>query len=328
MIKKEEKRNMRKALTVKGVSFSDKFLFSILFIFIFSLISVSAQGFILNERETNIYFLNESEIRLANMTDVTISNPQNEDFLRYSSGSSKWIQYQFDLSDYWDYDYTDLINEPTALSDFSDDLGDRGYTSVSNFTNDNNYWNDTYATFNETYADTLYAGIEWDYNQTIPAVNEILGYNYYNSTSLTMSIIQALGFYNTTEVNDINTSMKNYVDYTNGTMKNYVDSTFITQANEGNLNVNSSNYWDGYDDPTEIKAGDSDLLDGYDSSFFLPLNESLVGNYNFTGQFDYNGGWTSFLVPVNLIKFFIALSPFICFGFIFILNSNSFYIFP
>jgi len=45
-------------------------------------------------------------------------------------------------------------------------------------------------------------------------------------------------FYTKAEVNtnisDANTSMKNYVD-----------GTFITQANEGNLNVNSSEYWNG-----------------------------------------------------------------------------------
>jgi hypothetical protein len=45
----------------------------------------------------------------------------------------------------------------SSLSEFSDDLGDRGYTSNLNFTNDVNYWNDTQATFNKTYADTLYA---------------------------------------------------------------------------------------------------------------------------------------------------------------------------
>jgi len=69
------------------------------------------------------------------------------------------------------------------------------------------FWNDTYATFNKTYADTLYSTVSeplwtanysayndswsstynatydlWAYNQTIPAVNTILGWSYYNST--------------------------------------------------------------------------------------------------------------------------------------------------
>ena len=59
----------------------------------------------------------------------------------------------------WDKDYSDLINTPIALSDFSNDMGfynSTTLTSNSQLTNGNNYWNDTYATFNKTYADTLY----------------------------------------------------------------------------------------------------------------------------------------------------------------------------
>jgi len=36
----------------------------------------------------------------------------------------------------WDKDYSDLINKPTNLTEFTDDLGDRGYTHLSNFTDD------------------------------------------------------------------------------------------------------------------------------------------------------------------------------------------------
>jgi len=88
------------------------------------------------------------------------------------------------------------------LTNFTDDLGSRGYTALSNFTNDKDFinstqaqdynetnyidttisnnneswtstYNDTYAalvtdnsSWNQSYADTLYAGIEWEYNQT------------------------------------------------------------------------------------------------------------------------------------------------------------------
>ena len=45
------------------------------------------------------------------------------------------------------------------LSNFTDDLGNRNYTNNLNFTNGANYWNDTYSTFNETYADTVYSSI-------------------------------------------------------------------------------------------------------------------------------------------------------------------------
>ena len=49
--------------------------------------------------------------------------------------------------------------------------------------------------------------------------------------------------YTTTEVDAINTSMTSYVN-----------STFIAQSNEGNLNVNSSAYWDSLNSPTDITS--------------------------------------------------------------------------
>ncbi|MCK4650072.1 hypothetical protein KAT36_02465 [Candidatus Pacearchaeota archaeon] len=54
---------------------------------------------------------------------------------------------------------TDTDTTYTHLTNFTDDLGDRGYTSNLNFTNDAGYWNDASASFNKTYADTLYADI-------------------------------------------------------------------------------------------------------------------------------------------------------------------------
>ena len=91
--------------------------------------------------------------------------------------------------------FADGIDNDTAgglthLTNFTDDLGNRGYTNNLNFTNGANYWNSTFALFNKTYADTLYAdisvtgdnsswnqtladtlyaGVEWDYNQTTSA---------------------------------------------------------------------------------------------------------------------------------------------------------------
>jgi len=51
------------------------------------------------------------------------------------------------------------ISNYSHLTNFTDNLGDRGYTNNLNFTNGANFWNDTYATFNKTYADMLYADI-------------------------------------------------------------------------------------------------------------------------------------------------------------------------
>ncbi|NMB66542.1 hypothetical protein GYA25_00560 [Candidatus Woesearchaeota archaeon] len=194
--------------------------------------------------------------------------------------------YYLNTNPYAFYNSTTLQN----LSQLNNNL--RFYNSttlqnISQLANNNNYWNDTYATFNKTYADTLYAEIGeplwtsnftlynnswsstynatydlWAYNQTTPAINTILGFNYYNlssfdindyylksnpylyynsttlqnisqlnnnlgyynTTTLTMSEIQNKGFYNTTQVD---TNITN----ANTSMKNYVDALNITQAN-------------------------------------------------------------------------------------------------
>jgi len=181
--------------------------------------------------------------------------------LQYSSANSKWEAYAFVLSDWWDYDYGDLINVPTLLSDFTDDLGNRGYNSLSNFTNDYSYYNSTTLQNLSQLSNDLNIG-NWTLDKP----------NYYT-------------------ISQIENNFTNYFNksayYSNAT------STFIFQSSEGDLNVNSSNYWDGYNTPSEITSGNSELLDNYDSTFFLPLNTSLIGDFNFTGQFDYNGGWTS-----------------------------------
>jgi len=43
----------------------------------------------------------------------------------------------------WDKDYNDLINKPTHLTNFTDNLGNRGYNSLSNFTNNMGFINNT-----------------------------------------------------------------------------------------------------------------------------------------------------------------------------------------
>ncbi len=113
------------------------------------------------------------------------------------------------------------------------------------------------------------------------------------------------------------------------------NNNWIEDSQEASLNVNSSNYWDGLDTPSNftiitasglitggefsgpinwtnlqnypgacpaghavqiigdtltcinISSQGSDTLDGYDSAYFMPLNMSVVGT------FDFNGGWAS-----------------------------------
>ncbi|MEM4325859.1 MAG: hypothetical protein QXU40_00975 [Candidatus Pacearchaeota archaeon] len=82
--------------------------------------------------------------------------------------------------------YNDTFFPYTHLSNFTDDLGNRGYTSLSNFTNDVGYWNDTYATFNKTYADTLYAPISeplWTGNYSnVAFINKANSFGAFNQS--------------------------------------------------------------------------------------------------------------------------------------------------
>lgn len=54
-------------------------------------------------------------------------------------------------------------------------------------------------------------------------------------------------------------------------------SPVITYINEGNLNVNSANYWDGLNTPADINAGD--ITD--DNTYLLAVGDTATGTYNF-----------------------------------------------
>jgi len=124
--------------------------------------------------------------------------------------------------------------------------------NVSQLTNDNSYWNDTYATFNKTYADTLYSTIDEPlFTSNLTAYNSSWS-STYNSTYNTWAYNQTIPANAYTDSQDIvfNDSMKSYVDgqdtVFNTSVVNWADSKFV---------VNS--------------GGDS-----------------------LSGQYDFNGGWT------------------------------------
>jgi len=139
---------------------------------------------------TNIY---ASKIYSDDWSNVTIQESQITDLQSYLTGESD------PLYSAWDKDYGDLINIPTIPTLWDSTFNDTGDARWSGGTDtqkssDGNYlYNDTStiyfnetklndtidnkisgvagdnSSWNESYADTLYAGIEWDYNQTIPA---------------------------------------------------------------------------------------------------------------------------------------------------------------
>ena len=117
-------------------------------------------------------------------------------------------------------------------------------------------------------------------NQTIDS--KITNYNvsFFNLINVLISSIgnwsaEKYNYYTRTEIDQINTSVTNYINTTNQSILDYVENNFMP-IGVGNLTVNNTAY-----------------LDGYDSSFFMPLNNSVYGEFNF------NGGWTDDGVTIS-----------------------------
>ncbi len=71
-----------------------------------------------------------------------------------------------------------------------------------------------------------------------------------------------------------------------GSLANRVTSLFVQDINaSGDINFTGLIYGNG-SQLTGITADNSNTLDGFDSTFFMPLNTSVYGD------FDFNGGWT------------------------------------
>ncbi len=70
---------------------------------------------------------------------------------------------------------------------------------------------------------------------------------------------------------------------------NWINGSGVALA-VGNWSADKINYYNKTEVDDKIQnssVNNSDLLDGYDASFFMPLNKSVYG------QFDFNGGWTN-----------------------------------
>jgi hypothetical protein len=128
------------------------------------------------------------------------------------------------------------------LTNFSNDLG------IGNWSADKSDYSTT------TQADILYADItepiaaslgNWSSDKT----------DYYTSTQTDTAIETA-----------------------NTSMKDYTDATFITQANEGNLDVNSSDYWDSYNTANTTQFEDNGGVLNIILSWFSSEFDSLFGD--------------------------------------------------
>jgi len=183
----------------------------------------------------------------------------------------------------WDKAYEDLINKPSVLSNFTDNLGDRGYSHLSNFTNNLNIgnWTDDksdYYTSTQTDTQIVTANtsvVDWvnaqEFYNNVANLTAVLDSIYVRISNIVSLVgnwsADKSSYYTSTETD---TEIEN----ANASMKSYTDNTFITQANEGNLNVNSSDYWDNLNTPSDINAGD--ITD--DNTYVQVSGDTITGN--------------------------------------------------
>jgi len=100
-----------------------------IFLFLLLIPFISAQGLV--NPGTSVSFYTGNLTNLSEMQDVTLLNPTNLQLFQFQTGDNKWHSYSFVLGDWWDYDYADLINEPTVLSNFTNDLGYYNSTTLT-----------------------------------------------------------------------------------------------------------------------------------------------------------------------------------------------------
>lgn len=164
---------------------------------------------------------------------------------------------------------TNLYQDGVKVLD-EDNINDT-FFNYTNYANESVYWDGEISQADLNVNSSNY----WDSYDIATDLNDRLTLNWANITSKFITAVDNIYIYmsgttatfNETKLNETiiaidtatNDTMKSYVDgqdvVFNDSMKSYVDSTFITQANESNLNVNSSNssdYWDDIDTPDDF----------------------------------------------------------------------------
>jgi len=202
----------------------------------------------------------------------------------------------FDYFNLTNFPYTHLSNftndlgieNYSHLSNFTDDLGDRGYTSNLNFTNDASFWNDTYATFNKTYADTLYASISvtgdnssWNktYADTIYAV---IGYGddwnktYADTLYADISVTGDNSSWNETYADTLYYDISNPSTFWNATFalfnKTYADTLYADIAVTGDNSSWNKTYADTLYASISVTGDNESWNETYATSIYAPIN--------------------------------------------------------
>jgi len=240
------------------------------------------------------WFNNSIDSRVDTLEpDLSVNHSAYSNHSNYADEVTNISIYDYGLLSYWD----NITNRWTYLSNFTDDLGDRGYTSLDNFTNDPEFINDTFGnatyiiqseepnlTVNSSNSTTWWAGIS-DFSSTMfeEISNELsVKMSWFNSSTddrvatlepdLNVNNSNSSDYWDgETSQSDLNVNDSDYLD-------GYDSADFILASTEGDLNVNSSDYWDGETSQSDLNVNDSDYLDGYDSTDFIFASEE--GNLN------------------------------------------------
>jgi len=152
-------------------------------------------------------FYNQTEIDglVTNLNETDLVLNVNSTLWSYiTTNEANWLSTYNSTYNTWAYNQTILANAYADAQDvvFNNSIKDYVDSQISGVGGDNSSWN-------ESYADSLYSGVEWDYNQTVPA-------NVYADSQIdlvnTTSNVDALGYLNKSGTNanqDVNISPYN-----------------------------------------------------------------------------------------------------------------------
>jgi hypothetical protein len=284
---------------------------------------------------TNLFDLGSSSVKWNNLyltkvlatdwTNVTITESQISNLQSYLTSESDPTYTA------WDKDYDDLTNKPTIPTLWDATFNNTGNTLWGSGGN---------SSFNQTLTDTLYAGVEWDYNQSTAT------YNMYNTDWSSTYNASYLSTYNATyaansadgNASSICANNETYLsgegscnnltalyagvewDYNqtapantytdsqdvvfNTSMKNYVD-TQISGVSEDNASWNESYAdtlyagveWDYNQSTATYNMYNTDWSSTYNASYEGSLNNaSYLSTYNASyaaNVADGTGSWTN-----------------------------------
>jgi len=278
-------------------------LIGILLLFSFTFVSASSFGYGGSGSgasiTTNVWSGNLTS--LSELADTNIIGPNNLQLLQYQTTDNKWHPYSFVLGDWWDYDYNDLINNPSVPVIWDNAFNTTGDSRwLTSFTEVDPKWTDNFTKYNSTWSANT--GISWSdvINGTLllsedwNATNESYylksnPFSYYNSTNLQTETdpkwSDNFTKYNTTWSIDTGISWANAI---NGTL--YLSSNPSNYINWGNAmngtlaELSDVLSWDYYNS-TDFSISDYYLKDNpfsFYNSTTLPASEETNWNANYS----------------------------------------------